>query len=504
MEQRGDLGGLRDAQLDEGEDAELRGEDVVALRDDGLAVREEGVELVHEVGIEVDEGAVEHLVELSDVVLDGRQGLDLLDQVLVVAAADVLEYVVLILPGRGNVLRQVLQVQGNVLLPDLAGLLQLAVQGLELLVHILKRLVAPVHAGLLLLQRLSRADQDALAARQVEQEGAEGEEQQAGQADEQPHLPRVPGVLGGVGLLQGREELGDLPRAELAAEEQRVGHAVVGRVFEGAVDVPLPVQPLGEGVQGGVVLVGAQHVGDGGAGQPGDFLVGILLVDGHEKSGARVLAGIGLGHFQGLSGVFQGLFLVPVGFGLDPLQVVPLIGPLLHERKHRHAVHILLLPILGVVGGIGGEFAVQVVGNLEKRVLQPRRNRFQPVSGQDVQRIGMVARQGVFPREGEIRLRLAVGVAQLPGQRPVPAQLHHGGVQAVGLEFGRELFPDLVFLLGGVLPRQHLPEHVRPLLEIAFVGGRVRQGRVQLPQELPRRFLRRKYGRQAQHQGPGH
>ena len=115
----------------------------------------------------------------------------------------------------------------------------------------------------------------------------------------------------------------------------------------------------------------------------------------------------------------------------------------------------------------------------------------------------MVARQGVFPRQGEIRLRLAVGVAQLPRQRPVPAQLHDGGVQAVGREFGRELLPDLVLLLRGVLPREHLPEHVRPLLEIAFVGGGVRQGRVQLPQELPRRLLRRKYGRQAQHQGPG-
>ena len=194
-------------------------------------------------------------------------------------------------------------------------------------------------------------------------------------------LPRVPRVLGGVGLLQGREELGDLPGAELAAEEQRVGHAVVGRILEGAVDVPLPVQALGEGVQGCVILVGAQHVGDGGAGQPGDFLVGILLVDGYEERGAGVCAGIGLGHFQGLQGVFQGLFLVPVGFRLDPLLVVPLIGPLLQERKHRHAVHILFLPILGVVGRVGGEFAVQIVANLEERVLQPRRNRFQPVSG---------------------------------------------------------------------------------------------------------------------------
>ena len=194
---------------------------------------------------------------------------------------------VFILPGRGDVLGEVLQVQGDVLLADLAGLLQLVVQGLELLVHVLERLVAPVHAGLFLLQRLPGADQDTLAAGQVEQEGAEGEEQQAGQADEQPHLPRVPGVLGGVGLLQGREELGDLPRAELAAEEQRVRHAVVGRILEGAVDVPLPVQTLGKGVQGGVVLVGAEHVGDGGAGQPGDFLVGILLVDSRAFSLSR-------------------------------------------------------------------------------------------------------------------------------------------------------------------------------------------------------------------------
>ena len=61
---------------------------------------------------------------------------------------------------------------------------------------------------------------------------------------------------------------------------------MVGRILEGAVDVPLPVQALGEGVQGGVVLGGAQHGGDGGAGQPGDFLVGILLVDGHEDVSA--------------------------------------------------------------------------------------------------------------------------------------------------------------------------------------------------------------------------
>ena len=96
MEQRCNTAGVCDSQLYQRENSKLRSEYVISLRNNLCTVHEQGVELLNEIRIEVDEGLVEHLVEIEYIIVNRRQLLDFLHQRLRIALTYGFQNVILI------------------------------------------------------------------------------------------------------------------------------------------------------------------------------------------------------------------------------------------------------------------------------------------------------------------------------------------------------------------------------------------------------------------------
>ena len=92
MQKRCDTAGISDAELDQGENPELRCQDIIALRYYFSPVGKKIVEFSYKVRVDAYECLVEHLVELEYIIVDRFQLLDLIGNGLGIALTDIFQH----------------------------------------------------------------------------------------------------------------------------------------------------------------------------------------------------------------------------------------------------------------------------------------------------------------------------------------------------------------------------------------------------------------------------
>ena len=258
----GDAVRVRHAQADEGEDAQLRVEQLARLGRDAPVLLQEVVEALDEAREEVEEGLVEVAVERLALVAQELVGADGLEQRVGLGGHGQLLQRAAVLLQLVQVGDAAVQVAGDVDLLDAPRLLQAEVGGVQAAVGLVE---VAAHGGQLL-----------HPAVEVDHGGDEQQGQDA-EDDEQPrdHRPFVGRFLA-VGSVDDGIDFRHLKRTQAGVAGHGILHGA-GQVGIGAVDVAPFVEQAGQLVEGGILAHGAVHIPQGGARQVVGLAGGVTL-----------------------------------------------------------------------------------------------------------------------------------------------------------------------------------------------------------------------------------